>query len=85
MTRRDLPAARALAEHLADEGAAADHRGQVGDQPANLVASLQRRGPQLVDLGACALDAAVEFGVLGAQLVDFLGRHLIKIRPDVRA
>ena len=69
-----------LDEHLANDGLATDNGRQVGDQLANLVAPLQRLGPKLIDLGLDGFDPAPEFGVLRTEVVEFLGRHLIKIR-----
>ena len=70
-------------QHLAHDGAAADHGWQVGDELANLVAPLQRLGPQLVDLGAHDVDAVTQFGVLRTEVVEFLGRHRGKDTPGM--
>ncbi len=73
----------ALAQHVAHDRATADHSWQVGDEAANLVTSLQRLRSQLVDLGAHHLDAVTQFGVLGTEMVEFLGRHRGKDTPGM--
>ena len=73
----------ALANHLPDDCAAADHGGQVGNQLANLIASLQRLGAQFVDLGTDRIDSSTQFGVLGTEVVEFLGRHRDKDTPEM--